>query len=42
VTAVIPGTDKAEHMIDNLASGRGRLPDAKQRVRMAEYVASLG
>src|ERR1700691_2236209 len=42
VTAVIPGTDKAEHMIDNLAAGRGRLPDAKQRARMAEYVASLG
>src|ERR1700689_506271 len=42
VTAVIPGTDKAEHMIDNLAAGRGRLPDAKARARMAEYVASLG
>jgi len=42
VTAVIPGTDKAEHMLDNLAAGRGRLPDAKQRVRMAEYVQSLG
>jgi aryl-alcohol dehydrogenase-like predicted oxidoreductase len=42
VTAVIPGTDKAEHMIDNLAAGRGRLPDAKERARMAEYVASLG
>ncbi len=42
VTAVIPGTDKAEHMIDNLAAGRGRLPNAKQRARMAEQVASLG
>jgi aryl-alcohol dehydrogenase-like predicted oxidoreductase len=42
VTAVIPGTDKAAHMIDNLAAGRGRLPDAKERARMAEYVASLG
>lgn len=42
VTAVIPGTDKAEHMIDNLAAGLGRLPDAKERARMAEYVASLG
>jgi aryl-alcohol dehydrogenase-like predicted oxidoreductase len=42
VTVVIPGTDKAEHMVDNLAAGRGRLPDAKQRARMAEYVASLG
>jgi aryl-alcohol dehydrogenase-like predicted oxidoreductase len=42
VTAIIPGTDKAEHMIDNLAAGRGRLPDAKERARMAQYVASLG
>ena len=42
VTAVIPGTDKAEHMIDNLAAGRGRLPNAKVRARMAEHVASLG
>ncbi len=42
VTAVIPGTDKAEHMIDNLAAGRGRLPDAKERARMAEYVAQIG
>lgn len=42
VTAVIPGTDKAEHMVDNLAAGRGRLPDAKQRARMAAYLQSLG
>jgi aryl-alcohol dehydrogenase-like predicted oxidoreductase len=42
VTAVIPGTDKVEHMIDNLTAGRGRLPDAKERARMAEYVVSLG
>jgi aryl-alcohol dehydrogenase-like predicted oxidoreductase len=42
VTAVIPGTDKAEHMIDNLAAGRGRLPDAKQRARMTQYLESLG
>jgi len=42
VTAVIPGTDKAEHMLDNLAAGRGRLPDAKQRVRMTQYMESLG
>ena len=42
VTVVIPGTDKVEHMIDNLAAGRGRLPDAKTRARMAEYVVSLG
>lgn len=42
VTAVIPGTDKPEHMIDNLGAGRGRLPDAKQRAQMVQYLDSLG
>jgi aryl-alcohol dehydrogenase-like predicted oxidoreductase len=42
VTGVIPGTDKAQHMIDNLGAGRGRMPDAKERERMAKYVESLG
>jgi aryl-alcohol dehydrogenase-like predicted oxidoreductase len=42
VTAAIPGTDKAEHMTDNLGAAHGRLPDAKERTRMAGYVASLG
>jgi aryl-alcohol dehydrogenase-like predicted oxidoreductase len=42
VTAVIPGTDKAEHMIDNIGAGHGRLPDAKERARMVAYVESLG
>jgi aryl-alcohol dehydrogenase-like predicted oxidoreductase len=42
VTAVIPGTNKAEHMIDNLGAGRGRLPDAKQRAQMVQYLDSLG
>jgi aryl-alcohol dehydrogenase-like predicted oxidoreductase len=39
VTAVIPGTGNAEHMIDNLGAGRGRLPDEAQRAKM---VALLG
>jgi aryl-alcohol dehydrogenase-like predicted oxidoreductase len=42
VTAVIPGTDKPQHMIDNLEAGRGRMPDAKERERMVKYVESLG
>ncbi len=42
VTAVIPGTTKKEHMLDNLGAGRGRLPDAAMRKRMAEYMAKLG
>lgn len=41
VTAAIPGTSKAEHMVDNLGAGRGRLPDAKQRERMIQYVEQL-
>jgi aryl-alcohol dehydrogenase-like predicted oxidoreductase len=40
VTAVIPGTGNAEHMIDNLGAGRGRLPDAKQRDKMVALLAS--
>jgi aryl-alcohol dehydrogenase-like predicted oxidoreductase len=42
VTAAIPGTDKAAHMIDNLGAGRGRLPDAAMRARMVQHVESLG
>jgi aryl-alcohol dehydrogenase-like predicted oxidoreductase len=40
VTAVIPGTGNADHMIDNLGAGRGRLPDAQQREKMAMLLAS--
>jgi aryl-alcohol dehydrogenase-like predicted oxidoreductase len=41
VTAVIPGTDKAEHMKDNLGAGRARMPDAATRKRMVSLVESL-
>ena len=41
VTAVIPGTDKPEYMIDNLKAGRGPMPDAAMRRRMIEYWESL-
>lgn len=41
VTCAIPGTSKPEHMRDNLGAGRGRLPDAALRRRMAQYVESL-
>lgn len=41
VTAVIPGTSNPAHMADNLKAGLGRLPDAKERERMAQYVESL-
>lgn len=35
VTCIIPATGKAEHLEDNLAGGRGRLPDARQREAIA-------
>ena len=37
ITAVIPGTDKPEYMLDNLQAGRGALPDAAMRKRMIQY-----
>ena len=40
VTCAIPGTGKPEHVLDNLAAGRGRLPDAAQRRDMAQYFDS--
>ncbi|MGE5540653.1 MAG: aldo/keto reductase [Gemmatimonas sp.] len=41
ITAVIPGTDKPEYMVDNLGAGRGRYPDAAMRRRMVEWYESL-
>ena len=41
ITAVIPGTDKPEYMLDNLQAGRGPLPDAAMRRRIIEYWDSL-
>ena len=41
VTAVIPGTADATHMLDNLGAGRGPLPDAPMRRRMVDFLQSL-
>jgi aryl-alcohol dehydrogenase-like predicted oxidoreductase len=41
VTAVIPGTDKPEYMLDNLQAGRGALPDAALRKRIIQYWDAL-
>lgn len=41
VTAVIPGTDKPEFMIDNLKAGAGAMPDAAMRKKMVEYFDAL-
>lgn len=35
VTCVIPATNRADHVVDNMQGGVGRLPDAKTRQRMA-------
>ena len=41
VTCAIPGTGRPEHMLDNLAGGKGAMPDAAARRRMQEYFESL-
>jgi aryl-alcohol dehydrogenase-like predicted oxidoreductase len=41
VTCVIPATTKVHHMMDNMAAGFGRLPDANQRERMLAYFKGL-
>ena len=41
ITAVIPGTDKAQYMTDNLKAGIGRLPDAAMRKKMVEIFEAL-
>jgi len=37
VTCAIPGTGNPKHMQDNLRAGVGKLPNAEQRRKMAEY-----
>jgi diketogulonate reductase-like aldo/keto reductase len=39
VTCVIPATGKVRHLEDNLAGGRGRLPDAKARAQILQALA---
>lgn len=41
ITAVIPGTNSAAHMADNLGAQRGSLPDPEQRKRMVAFVEGL-
>jgi diketogulonate reductase-like aldo/keto reductase len=41
VTCAIPATSKAQHMVDNMGAGFGRLPDAKLRSRMIEHLRSI-
>ena len=39
VTCIIPATGKLSHLEDNLAGGRGALPDARQREAIAQAFA---
>lgn len=39
VTCIIPATGKVVHLKDNMAGGRGRLPDARQREAIAQAFA---
>ena len=39
VTCIIPATSKLKHMVDNMAAGYGRMPDAALRKRMIEAIA---
>ncbi|MGA7800283.1 MAG: aldo/keto reductase, partial [Gammaproteobacteria bacterium] len=38
VTCVIPATSKPRHLVDNMAAGVGRLPDAATRARMRALI----
>jgi aryl-alcohol dehydrogenase-like predicted oxidoreductase len=40
ITCAIPGSSKLEHLEDNQAAGRGRLPDSATRGKMEEFWAA--
>ena len=41
VTCVTPATSQAKNVIDNLAGGRGSLPDEATRKKMVEFIEAL-
>jgi aryl-alcohol dehydrogenase-like predicted oxidoreductase len=41
VTCAIPATSRVDHVLENMGTTKGRMPDAPMRTRMAKYVASL-
>ena len=41
VTCVIPATGKPKHLVDNMAAGIGKLPDAPMRARMAQFMDAV-
>ena len=40
-SAVIPGTSRVKHMIDNVQAGMGGLPDARQAARMIKVIEDI-
>lgn len=40
-SAVIPGTSRVKHMIDNVQAGMGGLPDARQAARMIRVIEDI-
>jgi aryl-alcohol dehydrogenase-like predicted oxidoreductase len=40
-SAVIPGTSRVKHMIDNVQAGMGGLPDARQAARMIKVIEDM-
>lgn len=41
VTNIIPATANPKHMLDNIQAGKGRLPDARQRAKMIQFIDNL-
>ncbi len=41
VTSVIPATSKLKHMLDNMAAGFGRMPDAQMRLTMERHFGAI-
>jgi diketogulonate reductase-like aldo/keto reductase len=41
VTCAIPGTDKPQHMLDNIGAAYGGLPDEKQRRQMVRWMEEI-
>jgi diketogulonate reductase-like aldo/keto reductase len=41
VTCAIPATRRVDHMEENMAALRGRMPDAKMRARMVRYAETV-
>ena len=41
VTCAIPATSRVDHMLENMGSLRGRLPDAEMRRKMIDYYRQI-